>query len=77
MFNHSSDINFKDFINIYKNVLLNHIFFWLMMLCLHQITLQDLEKIFSTYDKIKTTNDKTRDEKLQYDINRETAKISA
>ena len=77
MFNHSSDINFKDFINIYKNVLLNHIFFWLMMLCLHQITLQDLEKIFSSYDKIKTINDKTRDEKLQYDINRETAKISA
>ena len=77
MFNHSSDINFKDFINIYKNVLLNHIFFWLMMLCLHQITLQDLEKIFSSYDKIKTINNKTRDEKLQYDINRETAKISA
>ena len=77
VFNHSSDINFKDFINIYKNVLLNHIFFWLMMLCLHQITLQDLEKIFSSYDKIKTINDKTRDEKLQYDINRETAKISA
>ena len=48
-----------------------------MMLCLHQITLQDLEKIFSSYDKIKTINDKTRDEKLQYDINRETAKISA
>ena len=77
MFNHSSDINFKDFINIYNNVLLNHIFFWLMMLCLHQITLQDLEKIFSSYDKIKTINNKTRDEKLQYDINRETAKISA
>ena len=77
MFNHSSDINFKDFINIYKNVLLNHIFFWLMMLCLHQITLQDLEKIFSSYDKIKTINNKTGDEKLQYDINRETAKISA
>ena len=77
MFNHSSDINFKDFINIYNNVLLNHIFFWLMMLCLHQITLQDLEKIFSSYDKIKTINNKTRDEKLQYDINKETAKISA
>ena len=37
--NHSSDINFRDFINIYKNVLLNHILFWLMMLRLHQIIL--------------------------------------
>ena len=27
--------------------------------------------------KIMTINDQTRDEKLQYDINRETAKISA
>ena len=25
--NHSSDIHFKDFIKIYKNVLQNHIFF--------------------------------------------------
>ena len=37
--NHLSDINSKDFIKIYKNVLLNHIRFWLMMLCLHQKTL--------------------------------------
>ena len=38
--NHSFDINFKDFINIYKkNVLPNRFFFWLMMLCLHQIIL--------------------------------------
>ena len=37
--NHSSDINSKDFIKIYKNVLLDHILIWLMMLRLHQIIL--------------------------------------
>ena len=30
--NHLSDINTKDFIKIYKNVLLSHILFWLMMI---------------------------------------------
>ena len=29
------------------------------------------------YNKVMTTDDKIRDEKLQYDINRESAKISA
>ena len=38
--NHSSDINTKDFANIYeKNVQLNHILFQLMILHLHQIIL--------------------------------------
>ena len=36
-----------------------------------------MEKIFLTYNKIKTINDQIRDEKLQYHINREAAKISA
>ena len=37
-----------------------------------------MEKIFLTYIiKIKTINDQIRDEKIQYDINREAAKISA
>ena len=34
--NHSSDIGFKDFIRSTKNVLLNHILLYLMMLRLHQ-----------------------------------------
>ena len=34
-------------------------------------------KVFLTYNKIMTINDQIRDEKLQYDINREAAKISA
>ena len=52
-----------------KNMLLNHIL-------LHQRIHLGLEKIFLTYNKIMTINDQIRDEKLQYDINREAAKIS-
>ena len=37
--NHSLDISSQDFIKIYKNILLNHILFWLMMLRLHRIIL--------------------------------------
>ena len=48
-----------------------------MMLCLHQTILYDLEKVFLTYNKTMTINDQIRDEKLQYDTNREAAKISA
>ena len=61
-FNYSSDIEFQDFMNIYKNVLQNHIIFRLLMLLLHQIILHDAI---------------IGDEKLQYDINREAAKVSA
>ena len=48
-----------------------------MMLRFHQIILSDLGKIFLTYNKIITINDQIRDEKLQYYIYREAAKISA
>ena len=48
-----------------------------MKLRFHQIILSDLGKIFLTYNKIITINDQIRDEKLQYDIYREAAKISA
>ena len=37
--NHSSDISTKDVENIYKNVQLNRIRFWLTILSLHQIIL--------------------------------------
>ena len=57
--------------------MLNHIRFWLMMLRLHQIIFYNLEKIFLTYNKTRTINDQIRDEKLQYDINRKAAEISA
>ena len=45
------------------------------MLCL--IILSDLENIFSAYNKIMTINDQIRDEKLQSNINRKAAEISA
>ena len=49
-----------------------------MILRLHEIILQGSEKIFLTYIiKFMTINDQIRDEKLQHDINREVAKISA
>ena len=48
-------------------MLLNLILFLSMMLRLHQLI----------YNEIMTINDQIRDEKLQYDINREAVKISA
>ena len=44
--NHSSDIYFKDFMKIYKNVLQKSILFWLMIQLYHHIILYDLKKIF-------------------------------
>ena len=44
---------------------------------LHQIIPYNLEKIFSIYNKIMTIDDPIRDKKLEYDINREAAEISA
>ena len=37
--NHSSDIDFKDFMNIYKKLLQNHTPFWLMIQLYHQMIL--------------------------------------
>ena len=37
--NHSSDIDFKDFIKIYKNELKNHTLFWLMIQSFNQVIL--------------------------------------
>ena len=61
-----------------ENVQLNHLLFSLMILPFHQIIVKGWENFFLTYIiKIMTINDQIRDEKLQYDINREAAKISA
>ena len=48
-----------------------------MILHIHQIILYDLEKNFIIYNYKMTIDEKIRDEKLQHDINREAAKISA
>ena len=60
-FNHSSDIPFKTLWIFIKSVLQNHILFWLLMML----------KFWYNIDG------KIRDEKLQYDIHREAAKILA
>ena len=41
-FTNSSDIDFQEFLNLYKTLF----FFWLLILLLHQIVLQVLERIF-------------------------------
>ena len=66
--NHSSDINIKDFINIYKKCTDKPYSF-----LVNDTTL-------SSDDPLRfrmTINDQIKDEKLQYDITREAAKISA
>ena len=45
-FNHSSDIGFQDFMNLYKKSTKDLILFWLFMLLSHQIILYVLERIF-------------------------------
>ena len=71
--NHSSDISTKDFINIYRKCTAGP------YSCLvNDITLSSDNPLRLAYIiKIMTTNDQIRDEKLQYDINREANKISA
>ena len=45
-FNHSSDSERQDFGTLYKNVLQNHIIFWLLILLLHGTILHVSERIF-------------------------------
>ena len=75
--NHSSDINFKDFIKIYKNCTTEPYSFLVNDDTLASDNPLRLRKNLLTYNKIMTINDKIRDEKLLYDINREAVKISA
>ena len=73
-FNNSSDIDYKDFMNLHKkNVFQNYILFQLLMRLLYQIILCASERI----SKLIMAIDKIRDEKVQYDINIEVAEISA
>ena len=55
---HSSDIRTEDFVNTYKKYTAEPYCFLLMILYLHQIILEGLEKIFLSYIiKIMTIND--------------------
>ena len=46
VFNHSSGIDFQNFINLYKSVPRNHILFWLLILLLYEIIFLISERIF-------------------------------
>ena len=75
--NHSSDINSKDFINIYIECTVEPYSFFVNDTTLASDNPLRFRKLFLKYNKIHAINDQIRDEKLQYDINREAAKISA
>ena len=78
-FNHSSDIEFKYLMNLYKKYTAKPYSFLVIdailasdnTLCFRKHVLERILKLIVTIDN------KIRDEKLQYGINREEAKISA
>ena len=77
--NHSSDIDFKDFMNIYKKCTAEPYSFLVNDTTLpSDDPLRFRKNLLGSYIiKIMTIEDQIKDEKLQYDINREAAKISA
>ena len=76
--NHSSDINSKDFLKIYKKCTAEPYSFLVNDATLPSNNpLRFRKNLFNIYIKIMTTDDQIRDQKLQYNINGEAAKISA
>ena len=76
--NHSSDINSKDFLKIYKKCTAEPYSFLVNDATLASNNpLRFRKNLFNIYIKIMTTDDQIRDQKLQYNINWEAAKISA
>ena len=73
--NHSSDISTKDFGNIYRKCIYEPYSFLVIDTMLASTNPWRFRKnIFNIYNK-NHDNDQIRDEKLQFDINREAAKI--
>ena len=71
--NHSSDINTKDFANLYSKCAAGSYSF-----LVNNTTHTSNNPLRLTYTiKIMTINHQIRDKKIQHDINREAAKISA
>ena len=79
VFKHSSDIDFQDFMHLYKKCTAKPYFFFVIdttftsdkLLRFRKNIVERIQKL------IMTTGDKLRDEKLQYNINSEKVKISA
>ena len=76
--NHSSDIDFKNFVKIYKTFTAEpHFFLVNDTSLLSDNPLRFTANLLNKYIiEIMTIDDQIRDEKLQYNINREAAKIS-
>ena len=77
--NHSSDIDFKDFMQIYKKCTTEPYSFLVNDTTFPSDDLLRFRKnLLGLYIiRMMTIEDQIKDEKLQYDINREAAKISA
>ena len=79
VFKHFSDIDFQDFMNLYKKCTAKPYSFLIIDITLTSDNLLRFRKnIIERIQKlIMTTDDKLRDEKLQYNINSEKVRISA
>ena len=77
--NHSSDTDFQDFMNLYKKCTAKPYSFLVIDTTLASDNpLRFRKNLLERIQKLNMTiDDKIRDEKLQYDINREAVKISA
>ena len=76
-FNHSSDIDFQDFINVYKKCTEKPYFYGYWYYSCRDNLLRFRKNLAERIQKlIMTIDNKIRGEKLQYVINREVAKIS-
>ena len=79
LFNHSSDIDLRDFLGFYKKCTAKPYSFSVIDAILVSDNPKRSRK--NLFERIKilimTIDDKLRDEKLQYDITKEVAKISA
>ena len=78
-FNHLSDIDFQDFVNLHKKCTAKpYSFLFIDATLASDSPLRFRNNLLEGIKKlIMAIDDKIRDEKLQYDINREAAKISA
>ena len=74
-FNHSSDIGFQDFMNLHKKCTGKPYSFLVIDATLASDNPLGFRKNLS--ERIMVIDDKIRDEKLQYNINRESPKLSA
>ena len=75
--NHVSDISTKDFIKIYKKNTAKPYSFLVNYVTLASDNPLRFRNNLLTYNRIMTIDDQIRDKKLQYDINRKAAEISA